>query len=271
VKDWDATDYAAKENLLRAVRREADALFLMAEASDTWTAPTACPQWEVRDVIGHLIDVTEGYFTAFDAARSGTTVPEPLGLRVMGERLDEAAQAHRALPRGEAMERLRADFDKMMEICQALGPDEWAGLTVTHKYMGPLPAFFYPVFQLMDYGVHGWDIRQGTGRAHGLGGETADLLAPFMLVLWQVTAGVPADTEPCAVGISVSGRNGGSYRVNIGGDGLSYVAGDVSGLPAVIEFDAGSLVLTAFGRANAGTVRGDRPVADRFLNSFFRI
>jgi len=45
----------------------------------------------------------------------------------------------------------------------------------------------------------------------------------------------------------------------------------VSGLPAVLEFDAGSLVLTAFGRMNAGTIRGDRAVADQFLNSFFRI
>jgi hypothetical protein len=30
-------------------------------------------------------------------------------------------------------------------------------------------------------------------------------------------------------------------------------------------------VLTAFGRHNAGTIRGDRVVADRFLNVFFRI
>ena len=44
-----------------------------------------------------------------------------------------------------------------------------------------------------------------------------------------------------------------------------------AGLPAVLEFDAGSLVLTAFGRVNAGTIRGDRAVADQFLNSFFRI
>lgn len=54
-------------------------------------------------------------------------------------------------------------------------------------------------------------------------------------------------------------------------EGLSYAQEDVSGLPAVIEFDPGSLVLTAFGRVNAGTIRGDRAVADRFLNSFFRI
>jgi hypothetical protein len=59
--------------------------------------------------------------------------------------------------------------------------------------------------------------------------------------------------------------------VSIGPGGLSYAQEDVSGLPAVLEFDAGSLVLTAFGRMNAGTIRGDRAVADQFLNSFFRI
>ena len=226
MNDWDATSYAAKDNLLRVVRREADALFQMAEGSDSWTAPTACPQWEIRDIVGHLIDVTESYFTGFEAARSGTDVDKPLGLKVMRERLDEGAKGHRELSQGEAMERLRADFEQMMEICATLGPEEWGGQLVTHKYMGPLPAFFYPVFQLMDYGVHGWDVRQGTGRAHGLVGETA---------------------------------------------GLSYAQEDVSGMPAVIEFDPGSLVLTAFGRMNAGTIRGDRAVAGRFLNSFFRI
>ena len=38
MNDWDATSYAAKDNLLRVVRREADALFQMAEGSDSWTA-----------------------------------------------------------------------------------------------------------------------------------------------------------------------------------------------------------------------------------------
>jgi hypothetical protein len=59
--------------------------------------------------------------------------------------------------------------------------------------------------------------------------------------------------------------------VDITVDGLSYAQEDVSGLPAVIEFDPGTLVLTAFGRVNAGTFRGDRVAADQFLNSFLRI
>jgi catechol 2,3-dioxygenase-like lactoylglutathione lyase family enzyme len=53
----------------------------------------------------------------------------------------------------------------------------------------------------------------------------------------------------------VAGRNAADYLVNITADGLSRAMEDVSGLPAVIEFDAGSLVLTAFGRVNAGTIR----------------
>ena len=53
---------------------------------------------------------------------------------------------------------------------------------------------------------------------------------------------------------------------------MQYDAGDVDDLPAaVMDFDAGSLVLTTFGRSNSGTVRGDAALADRFLNLFFRI
>ena len=75
MNDWDATNYAAKENLLRVLRREADALFEMAE-NGPWTSKTACTEWETRDIVGHLIDVTESYFVAFDAARSGSAVAD---------------------------------------------------------------------------------------------------------------------------------------------------------------------------------------------------
>jgi hypothetical protein len=93
----------------------------------------------------------------------------------------------------------------------------------------------------------------------------------LMFIVWQVTTEVPPDMEPFSVGVRVTGRNAGDYLVSISGEGLSYAREDVSALPAVLEFDAGSLVLTAFGRVNAGTIRGDRAVADQFLNSFFRI
>jgi hypothetical protein len=124
----------------------------------------------------------------------------------------------------------------------------------------------------MDYGVHSWDIREGQSRAHGLAGDVADLLTPFMLVVWQATATADPESEPFEVGVRVTcGPNAADYRVAVGPQGLVHEAANVNDLPVVFEFDPSSLVLTAFGRVNAGTYRGDAALADRFLNAFFRI
>lgn len=272
MSSWNAMTYEGKDTILRVVRNEAEQFLAMVDSDEAWEAPTGAGHWQVRDLVGHIVDTTEAYFVAFDAARGGTEMPAAYGLPGMAARVDTMATALRSEPRSVLVERLRADFDKMEAIHEALTEDDWSNLIVSHFYMGPLPAFFYPAFQLMDYGVHSWDIRQGTGRAHGLSGETADLLTPFMFVLWSATGNMPADAQPCEIGISVtSGHNAGTWRVSAGPSGFTYEAGDGSNLPAVIEFDPGSFVLTAFGRSNSGTVRGDAAVAERFLNSFFRI
>ena len=78
-------------------------------------------------------------------------------------------------------------------------------------------------------------------------------------------------TEPFTIGVRVGGQNAGDYRVSVSGEGLTYETGEIESLPAYLEFDAGSLVLRAFGRTNGGTVRGDIDLADRFLNLFFSI
>src|SRR5919204_6434303 len=259
---WNGMTYEGKDNLLRVVREEAEGFFAMAEAPGAWDAPTACTGWTVRDVVGHLVDTTEAYFVSFDAARGKGEAAEALGLRIMAQRVNEHATAFRGESQQAMTERLRTDFAKMMETFEALGPDDWGGLMVPHVYMGPLPAFFYPAFQLMDYGVHSWDIRQGTGRAHGLEGDAADLLVPFMLIVWQATADVSADAEPATVGVRVSaGHNAGTWRLSAGPSGLTYEPGDTDDLPATLVFDPGSFVLTAFGRSNSGTICGDVAVA----------
>lgn len=270
--EWDATTYEGKDTILRVVRQEADRLFALAEPPEVWERETACARWSARDVVGHIVDTTEGYFAAFDAARSHTEAAAPFGLAAMSQVAGERAIAFRDMSQTELLERLHTDFDKIMELLGAVGPDDWSGLIVAHPYMGPVPAFFYSAGQLMDYAVHSWDIREGSGRAHAMSGEAADLLVPFMFVLWQSTIRADADTSPFQLGIRVtSGHNAGDYRVSISPDGMTYEAGSVEDEPCVLEFDAAGLVLTTFGRCNTGTVRGDPAIADRFLNLFFRI
>ena len=268
---WNAMTPEGKDTILRVVRQEAEQFFDLVDSHEAWEAPTGAGHWQVRDVVGHLVDTTEAYFVSFDAARNHTEVEPAYGLPGMAVRCDEMARAFRSVPRAELVERARTDFDRMMETFDGLTDENWTGLLVPHFYMGPLPSFFYPAFQLMDYGVHSWDVRQGTGRAHGLSGEAADLLTPFMFVLWQYTTNPVSPDGVWEIGIRItSGSNAGDTRISLTEDGFSYAAGETDDL-TVLEFDPGSFVLTAFGRSNAGTIRGDRAVADRFLNIFFRI
>lgn len=272
MSEWNAMTYAGKDTILRVVREQAGQMFALAEQPQAWEAPTACENWQVRDIIGHLVDTMEGYFKAFDIARSGATAEAAFGLLVMHEKAGAGGRSFRNLSQQEMMARARADLDQMMGILEPLSEEEWTGLIVPHAYMGPVPAFIYAAGQLMDYGVHTWDIREGSGKAHALAADAADLLVPFMFIIWQYTIKPDADTSPLSIGISVTtGHNAGTWRVTANSDGFSAEPGDVDDLPAVIEFDAGSMVLTAFGRISAGTVRGDQAVADRFLNLFYRI
>ena len=272
MSEWNGMSFEGKETLLGVVRQEAGRFFELVDSDEVWEAPTGAGHWQVRDVVAHLADTTESYFVAVDAARSNEEVPAAYGLPGMAERVDKQALALRSVPRAELVERLRGDFDKMMEIFDALGPEEWTGFNVPHFYMGPLPAFFYPAFQLMDYGIHSWDIREGAGREHGLHSDVADLLTPFMFGIWAGTMREAPNIEPFTIGVRITtGPNAGDNRVSVSGDGMAYEQGEVGDLPAVIEFDPGSFVLTAFGRFNGGTVRGDKDLADRFLAMFFRI
>ncbi len=271
MSEWNAMTYEGKENILRVVRDEAAGMFAMVERPESWESPTACAGWTTRDVVGHIIDTTEGYFRAFDAARGSGEVPAPYGLPLMSEKANAGATAFRGVPQAELVERLRTDFDKMQGILEPLGPEDWTGLMITHPYMGPVPAFFYAAGQLMDYGVHSWDIRENTGRAHALSGDAADLLVPFMFAIWQGTLRTEAVTDPFTIGIRVGGRNAGDFRVSVSNEGLTYEEGEIDSLPALIEFDAASLVLRVFGRLNCGTARGDLELATRYLNLFFSI
>lgn len=168
--------------------------------------------------------------------------------------------------------RLRTDLGRAMGIYEGLSAEDWAGLMVFHPYAGPLPAAFYPWFQLVDYGVHSWDIREGRGDDHALAADTADLLAPLGLLVWQITADTDNVTEPFVVGVrNSSGANAGTWRMNVSKEGLAYEPGPVDDLPAVLEFDPAELVLTSYGRIRGGTVQGDPAVADRFRSLFFPI
>lgn len=271
----NSMDFSGKDTVLDVVRKESNDFFSLVDDPKNWNVQTRCTEWEVRDLVGHMIDVTEGYLMRWDKARNN----EPIGtagLLVMADSLNVHAQSFRSLPRDEAISRLKSDYSKMMEIFEGLTAEDWGDFNVVHPYMGPLPTFFYPAFHVMDYGVHTWDIRWGLGeKTRKLDERTAGVLIPFMLyaLLPSTVDAGSAEGVDVTYGIEVSGEWGGQWRASVkdGKFEAKPETGDFEGCDAVFSFDPSDFVLTCFQRFPGGTTRGDPEVIDKVRSLFFRI
>jgi uncharacterized protein (TIGR03083 family) len=267
--------YSSKELVLDVVRTERERFFAIVDKPENWLVETRCEGWQVRDMVGHMIDVTEGYLGRWELARNGQEAPAPLGWLVMAQTLNEGALAFRSLSREEAIARLRAASDKLMAIFEGLSEEEWNGFLVSHVFSGPLPAQFYAPFQIMDYGVHTWDMRWGLGEKDAkLDERTAGVLIPYMFIIWQYSVDQEAAKGvDITYGVKVDGEWGGQWKLAVkDGQFSSAPADDVSGLPAVLHFHHPSdMVLTTYQRIEGGEVIGDPEVIATARRIFFHI
>jgi uncharacterized protein (TIGR03083 family) len=268
--------YGGKKTVLDVVRRERQAFYDIIDNPANWQVETRCEGWQVRDIVGHMIDVTEAYLSRWEMARKKQPA-NAVGTGVMGHDLNEGALKFRSLSREEAIKRLKTASDKMMQIFDALTEDEWGNFLVTHPFMGPLPTFFYPAFHVMDYGVHTWDMRYGLGDILGrLDETTAGVLVPYMLfALWPNTVDAKSAAGVDVVyGIEIAGSWGGKWRATVkdGKFKAEPEAGNFEGCRALFHFDnASDFVLTAFQRFPGGSASGDPDVISRVRGLFFTI
>jgi len=271
----NSMDYSGKDTVLDVVRRESSDFFKLVDDPKNWKVQTRCTEWQVRDVVGHMIDVTEGYLTRWDKAKKKESA-DSVGLLVMGRDLNEHAQSFRNLKREDAIARLKNDYTRMMGIFEKLTPEEWGSFQVTHPFMGPLPTLFYPAFHVMDYGVHTWDIRYGLGeKTRELDERTAGVLIPYMLfaLLPSTVDAKSAKGADITYGVHVSGEWGGNWRATLK-DGKFEAKPDTTdfeGCDALFEFNPSDFVLTAFQRFPGGAARGDYQVINKVRNTFFTI
>lgn len=267
--------YESKDVVLDVVRTERQNFYDIIDDPDNWRVQTRAELWEVRDVAGHMVDVNEGYLTRWEIARQGVEFPNPLGVIVMAERLNQAAQAFRSVPREEVIDRLKSSAAALDAIFENLTTDEWSEFLVPHVYMGPLPTFFFPAFQIMDYGVHSWDMRWGLGKKDAsLDERSAGVLVPYMFILMQSTV----DQESAAglnatYGIVVDGEWGGTWKATVSDGEFSYEpAESLDDVQATYHYaNASDFVLTIFQRVNAGEASGDRDIISKIDTLFFRI
>jgi uncharacterized protein (TIGR03083 family) len=262
-----------KETVLDVLRRDRKKFFELVENPANWNVQTRCTEWEVRDLVGHMIDVTEGYLARWEIAKKGENVGTA-GLQVMGESLNDHALEFRSLSREAALARLKQDAETMMSIFEALTPEEWTGFIVVHPYMGPVPAGWYPAFHIMDYGIHPYDIEYGLGdKLAEIDEATAGVLIPYCHVIMQYTVDQEsARGVDCQYGMEVSGPWGGRWRTTVkdGQWSAKPEAGNFEGCDAVFRYTPSDFVLSVFGRFPGGSATGDPEVIDQVRRLFFR-
>jgi uncharacterized protein (TIGR03083 family) len=263
----------AKATVLDVMHRDRQKFMTLVEDPKNWNVQTRCTEWEVRDLVGHMIDVTEGYLERWEIAKKGEQT-DAAGLAVMGEKLNDHALEFRKLSREEALNRLKADYEKMNAIFEALTPKEWEGFLVTHPYMGPVPAGFYPAFHIMDYGIHPYDVEYGLGdKLAELDEGTAGVLIPYCFIIMQYTVDQDsAKGVDCVYGFEISGPWGGKWRATVkdGAWSAQPEGGDFKGCDAVFKFTPSDFVLTVFGRFEGGSATGDPDVIKQVRGLFFR-
>lgn len=268
-------EYGSKEVVLDVVRTERERFFDVIEDPENWRVDTRCEGWEVRDLVGHMIDVSESYLNRWELAEEDTGAPDPLGWEVMAETLNEGALAHRSLSREEAIGRLKQASAELMDIFEDLDEDEWNNFMVSHVFSGPTPAFCYPAFQIMDYGVHTWDMHWGLGeKGQRLDERTAGVLIPYMFIIWQYSVDQDAAAGvDVTYGIIVDGEWGGKWRITVKDGQFNYeAADDLSGVDALFHYEHPSdMVLTTYQRIEGGNATGDPEVIDKVRNLFFNI
>jgi uncharacterized protein (TIGR03083 family) len=271
----NSMDYSGKDTVLDVIRKESSDFFSLVDDPANWNVQTRCTEWQVRDLVGHMLDVTEGYLSRWEKARKNEPV-DSVGVLVMARDLNDHAQSFRSLPRAEAIQRLKNDYSQMMEIFDALTAEEWSNFLVTHPFMGPLPTLFYPAFHVMDYGVHTWDIRWGLGeKTRRLDERTAGVLIPYMLyaLLPSTVDAKSAEGVDVQYGIEITGEWGGKWRATVkdGKFEAKPETGNFAGCDAIFTFEPSDFVLTAFQRFPGGAARGDQDVINTVRRLFFTI
>src|SRR5437870_4021269 len=271
----NSMDYSGKDTVLDVIRTERANFFNIVDDPKNWYVQTRCTEWEVRDIVGHMIDVTEGYLSRWEKAKKGEQA-SVTPLTSMADMLNQGAQSFRKYPREEVIARWKRASDKMLATFEGLSEDDWNKLIVTHGYMGPLPTFFYPAFHVMDYGVHTWDIRYGLGeKTRRLDPRTSGVLIPYMLyALMPNTVDANASQGvDITYGLDIAGEWGGTWKV-AAKDGKWQPTPDdgaFAGCDAIFEYDPSDFVLTCYGRFPGGAARGDEAVIEKARHLFFAI
>jgi uncharacterized protein (TIGR03083 family) len=264
--------YASRASMLEVMRAEHERFFDMVSNPDDWLAESRLPDWQVRDLVAHMIDETERYLDRWKMARGGQ-LPKSPGLADFREELKAGVLALRELPREEAIARLRAGAHATVVNFEALTEEEWSGFQVAHGFLGPLPASFFVPLELGHHALHAWDLGLGDRDAKLDERSAGILVTQYIFNLWDYMFDAEAAKGVhIRYGIKIDGDCGGQWIVAVNdAEWAIEEADDLRDVQAVVRYRHPSdMVLSSYFRIEAGEVSGEPGVIDTGRRLFSR-
>jgi uncharacterized protein (TIGR03083 family) len=254
-----------RDTLLGIAQAEREALGRTIQYTDpaAWDQPSRVEGWRVRDVVGHLA-AAEGVAAASTGGEPSAELQEFLGSERDGQTLerfnDWAVQRRVEAPFRAVVAEWGQNADALLARASAIPAKEWAARRVAWL-AGEVPVRYLLQSRVMEWWVHGEDIRAGAGlaprREHWPLFCTNDLA--IRTLAWALgLAGIRYETR--SVRIDLEGSGGGSWHHGLGsneqpdpgkepdalieGRGERFAQVAARRVPADEEVATGSLVLS---------------------------
>lgn len=226
---------------------------------EAWTRPSACTQWQVQDVVAHLVGVAEFYAATVGRGLQGDLAPPPGRLPAGTGTGASAAEgiAQRSIAARKSLgDRLLATFvatsEHLNQVLQGLTPAERQ--RPCYHPGGIVAAENFIELRLKELAVHEWDIRAGLEpEPHVSPASFAAILATISESIasgslrWAFWSG-PAPATPVRYRFSISGPGPREPDLVVDGATVRMEPGGAASPDVTFGCDTETFILLVYGR-----------------------
>lgn len=247
---------------------------------EQWELPSACAEWQVRDVVSHLIGGAERQADSMERGRGGESGP-PTGFVPPEAAALSANNAQRDIDRrnqlaGNILEVFDASYTKLHHEFDifAEGKDSVSWDTrAWHVRRGAMTAASYVELRIQELAIHDWDIRSAFQPDAGLDPASVpvllDMSPAWLGMCFRPSAKLP---NPVEYSFNVGPDASRQYRMSVTGDAFEMVPGAAPQADLSLSSTAEQYLLFSYGRLTAAeginsgklTVTGDVAKIDQF-------
>ena len=263
------------KTLVEGIRRNAASL-----TPEELARPSACADWQVQDVLSHLIGGAERQTDSMRRGRAGDSGPAA-GFTPMDSTAMSATNAQRDIQRREQLggglvTAFEAAYAGLQQELDRPGPDDW-DTPCWHLRRGAIPASDYLELRIQELAIHDWDMRHGLEDSPQL---NADCVSTLLSAAhkWLGMCFRPGEKldAPVVYEFDLAPPHETSIIVRVSGAGFDFPAEAEAPERWTVCAEAPAFLLFIYGRitgqeaiaANEFAITGDSALLERFEGWF---